>query len=62
MKTFKSIPDLEQVQGDPLYATIKELLLPFIAEYPDHRSEDDRHPRLIFPVPRSNRNLNALRV
>jgi hypothetical protein len=41
MKTFKSIESLEQVRGDPLYSTIKELVQPVIAKCPDHRPEDD---------------------
>ena len=62
MKTSKSIADIEHFQEHPLHATIKELLSTIIAEYPDYRPEDDRHPRLVFPVPWSNWNLNALRV
>ena len=50
MKTFKSIPDLEQVRNDPVYATIKSLFLPVIAEYPDYRPEDDGYLVLIEPA------------
>ena len=41
MKTFKSIPDLEQVRNAPLYATIKSLFLSIVADCPDYRPEDD---------------------
>jgi len=41
MKTFKSIPDLEQLRNHPLHATIKSLVAPVISEYPEYRPEDD---------------------
>jgi hypothetical protein len=47
MKTFKSIPDLEQVRNDPLYATIRSLVVPVIAEYPEYRPMDDGYLVLI---------------
>ncbi|HBE92717.1 MAG TPA: hypothetical protein DDW55_09385 [Gammaproteobacteria bacterium] len=49
MITFKSIPDLEQVRNDPLYATIKSLFLPVISEYPDYRPGDDGYLVLMEP-------------
>jgi hypothetical protein len=49
MKTFKSIPDLEQVRGTPLYTTIKDLIVPVIAATPDYRPEDDGYLVLIEP-------------
>jgi len=50
MKTFKSIPDLEQVRNDPLHATVESLVVPVIAEYPDYRPEDDGYLVLIEPA------------
>ena len=47
MKTFKSIADLEQVRNDLLYATIKSLSLPVIADCPEYRPEDDGYLVLI---------------
>jgi hypothetical protein len=49
MKTFKSASDLEQVRNDPLYATIKDLVVPIIAEHPNYRPEDDGYLVLIEP-------------
>ena len=48
MKTFKSTSDVEQLRNDPIhspiYDTVKELVVPVIAEYTDsapYRPEDD---------------------
>jgi hypothetical protein len=41
MKIFKSIADVDRVRHNPLHRTIKELVLPVITEYLDHRPEDD---------------------
>ena len=49
MKTFKSIPDLEQVRNAPLYASIKSLFLSIIADCPDYRPEDDGYLVLMEP-------------
>ena len=49
MKTFKSIPDLEQVRNDPLYATIKQLFRTIVADCPEYRPEDDGYLVLIEP-------------
>ena len=47
MKTFKCVADLEQVRNAPLYATIKSLFLPVIADCPEYRPEDDGYLVLI---------------
>ena len=49
MVTFKSIPDLEQVRGHPLHATIKNLVTMMIADYPEYVPEDDGYLVLIEP-------------
>jgi len=49
MKTFKSIPDVEQLRNHPLHATIKKLVSMMIAEYPSYRPEDDGYLVLIEP-------------
>jgi hypothetical protein len=49
MKLFKSIADVDRVRGDPLHRTIKELVLPVIAECPDRRPEDDGYLVLLEP-------------
>ena len=49
MKTFKSIPDLEQVRNAPLHATIESLFLPVISEYPEYVPEDDGYLVLLEP-------------
>jgi hypothetical protein len=50
MKTFKSIPDLEQLRSHPLHATVESLVLPVISEYADYRPEDDGYLVLIEPA------------
>ncbi len=55
MKTFKSTYDVEQLRNDPIpapiYDTVKELVVPVIAEYtdPPYRPEDDGYLVLIEP-------------
>jgi len=49
MKTFKSIPDVEQLRNHPLHATIKSLFLSIINDYPEYRPEDDGYLVLIEP-------------
>jgi hypothetical protein len=49
MKTFKSIPDLEQLRNDPLYASVQSLVSLIIADCPDYRPEDDGYLVLIEP-------------
>lgn len=55
MKTFKSTSDVEQLRNDPVHApiydTVKELVVPVIAEYtdPPYRPEDDGYLVLIEP-------------
>ena len=50
MRTFKCIADLEQVRNHPLHATIKDLVLPIIAEYAGYRPEDDGYLVLMEPA------------
>ena len=47
MKTFKSIPDVEQLHNHPLHAAIKSLVVPVIAAAPNYRPEDDGYVVLI---------------
>ena len=47
MKTFKSIPDVEQLLGHPLHATVKSLFSAIINDYPEYRPEDDGYLVLI---------------
>ena len=49
MKTFKSIPDVEQLRNHPLQATIKNLVSAIINDYPEYRPEDDGYLVLIEP-------------
>ena len=49
MKTFKCIPDLEQVRDTTLYATVESLVVPVIAEYPEYVPEDDGYLALLEP-------------
>ena len=53
MKTFKSIPDVEQLRNHsayaPLHATIESLFLSIIGDYPEYRPEDDGWLVLIEP-------------
>ena len=49
MKTFKSASDLDQVQNDPLHATVQSLVSLIIADCPDYRPEDDGYLVLIEP-------------
>jgi hypothetical protein len=53
MKTFKSIPDVEQLRNHgayaPLHATVKELVSTMIADYPEYVPEDDGYLVLIEP-------------
>jgi hypothetical protein len=49
MKTFKSIPDLEQLRNHPLHATIKSLVATSIVATPEYRPEDDGYLVLIEP-------------
>ena len=48
MKTFKSIPDLEQFRSHPLHATL-ESLFHSIAATPEYRPEDDGYLVLMEP-------------
>jgi hypothetical protein len=49
MKTFKSIPDLEQFRKHPLHDTVESVFSTVIAEYPQYRPEDDGYLVLIEP-------------
>jgi len=49
MKTFKSVPDLEQLRNTPLHATIKNLVSTIINDYPEYHPEDDGYLVLIEP-------------
>lgn len=46
MKTFKSISDVVRVRNEPIYATVYQLVSPFIAD-PHYRPEDDGYLVLI---------------
>ena len=46
MKIFKSIPDLQQLQGDPIRAAVESILSPLIAD-PAYAPEDDGYVVLI---------------
>jgi hypothetical protein len=48
MLTFKSPEDLEQVRDIPLYATIKEVITPYIND-PSYRPQDDGYVALLGP-------------
>ena len=50
MKTFKSIPDVEQVQGTPVHDIVREIVVPVIESFSDsapYRPEDDGYLVLI---------------
>ena len=50
MKTFKSIPDVKQVQGTPVHDTVRELVVPVIESFSDsapYRPEDNGYLVLI---------------
>jgi hypothetical protein len=49
MKTFKSIPDVEQLRNDPLYASVQSLVSTMIADCPDYHPEDDGWLVMIEP-------------
>ena len=53
MKTFKSLPDLEQLRNHaayaPLHATVQSLFLSIVADCPEYRPEDDGYLVLIEP-------------
>ena len=49
MKTFKSIPDVEQFRDHALHATIKKLVSTIINDYPEYVPEDDGYLVLIEP-------------
>jgi hypothetical protein len=48
MKTFKSVPDLEQLRNHPLHNTVKEIISPYIDD-PDYRPQDDGYVALLEP-------------
>jgi len=54
MKTFKSLPDLEQLRNHaayaPLHATIQSLFLSIVADCPEYRPEDDGYLVLLEPA------------
>jgi hypothetical protein len=54
MKTFKSLPDLEQLRNHaayaPLHATVQSLFLSIVADCPEYRPEDDGYLVLLEPA------------